>query len=122
MRGVNVKVFASTEFNYNEDKLINVSKRGVEALRNVGAEITFLNQVHNKTIWKDRDLICEGSFNWLSAVRDVTNQYHNYEASIIYSGEDVRVMIEDTLKKLNRSDGKSQDKRNKSNITLESVT
>lgn len=50
---------------------------------NVGAKLTVLSGIHNKTLIIDRRVLIEGSFNWLSAVRDETSQYNRYETSIV---------------------------------------
>jgi phosphatidylserine/phosphatidylglycerophosphate/cardiolipin synthase-like enzyme len=50
---------------------------------------------HAKTIIVDNDIIAEGSFNWLSAVRDETDDYHNHEATLICEGVKATKFITD---------------------------
>ncbi len=52
-------------------------------LRRVGAKVLGLPRIHNKTLAVDTDWIVEGSFNWLSAVRDRENPLHRHEVSIL---------------------------------------
>jgi len=42
---------------------------------------------HLKTIIVDEHTIAEGSFNWLSAIRDETSDSHNHEATIVARGK-----------------------------------
>jgi ABC-type uncharacterized transport system YnjBCD ATPase subunit len=59
------------------------SEAGRKALIDAGATLRVLSGVHNKTVIIDRRVLIEGSFNWLSAVRDETSQYHRMETSIV---------------------------------------
>lgn len=56
--------------------------------------------VHSKLILVDNSWLVVGSFNWLSAVRDVTREYARYESSLHYDGEEAFQMIRDSLKDL----------------------
>ena len=44
-------------------------------------------------------VLIEGSFNWLSAVRDESNSFSRYEASILLVGEALQPRVE-VVKKL----------------------
>lgn len=49
---------------------------------------------HAKTLLADRDLICEGSFNWLSAVTQIDHGANNFEMSVAVRGNIARDMIQ----------------------------
>ncbi|MBY0291859.1 MAG: hypothetical protein K2W92_01030 [Alphaproteobacteria bacterium] len=49
--------------------------------------------LHAKTLIADNDLICEGSFNWLSAVSDIGHHANNFEMSVGVRGDIARHMI-----------------------------
>ena len=59
------------------------ARKGRQLLEQSGVELRVVNGIHNKTILIDDDVLVEGSFNWLSAVRDDKNPYQRYEASIV---------------------------------------
>jgi hypothetical protein len=81
----------------------------------------FLNQVHWRVvdrlhakllIWDDNNFVC-GSFNWLSALRNPTSIYSNYEISTYLKGKeaekaiehlqpDFKKLVEETLKRQTR--------------------
>ncbi len=49
---------------------------------------------HSKTLISDCDLICEGSFNWLSAVDDIEHCANNFEMSVALQGTIAKNMIQ----------------------------
>lgn len=49
---------------------------------------------HAKTLLADRDLICEGSFNWLSAVTQIDHGANNFEMSVAVRGNIAGDMIQ----------------------------
>ncbi len=53
----------------------------VKRLQQTGAVVHGLSRIHNKTLAVDSDWIVEGSFNWLSAVRDPSAATHRLEVS-----------------------------------------
>ncbi|MFD2205709.1 AAA domain-containing protein [Kiloniella antarctica] len=59
---------------------------GINLVKETQCEIFPVRRVHNKTLVVDNKWIVEGSFNWLSAVRDLNNQYSNQERSLRYEG------------------------------------
>ncbi|WP_287346069.1 AAA domain-containing protein [Mesorhizobium sp.] len=67
------------------------------ALRQIGVTLHRLEKLHSKIVAVEDDLLCVGSFNWLSADRE--GQYARHETSYIYRGDDVeaevRVMRDD---------------------------
>jgi hypothetical protein len=54
-----------------------------------GLDIRPCEDIHNKTLVVDDDWIVEGSFNWLSAVRDPMRPYSRHEVSLVYAGRQV---------------------------------
>ncbi|MFO0524758.1 MAG: phospholipase D-like domain-containing protein [Alphaproteobacteria bacterium] len=54
--------------------------------------LTCLN-FHSKSLIVDDNLICEGSFNWLSAVNDMQHEAHNFEMSVAIKGSSATTMI-----------------------------
>ena len=84
-----VKVFILVNINnLNSDE-----KKLVEALRNSGVTVFSEERLHSKVFIRGRGEIVEGSFNWLSAVRDQNNKWANYESSLWLSGDDAREAI-----------------------------
>ena len=49
---------------------------------------------HAKTLLADDDLICEGSFNWLSAVTQIDHGANNFEMSVAVRGNIAHDMIQ----------------------------
>ena len=64
-------------------------------LFDAGAKVWSLDRVHNKTLAVDNQWIAEGSFNWLSAIRDPDHRFHRFEASVVIHPPDSNQMIED---------------------------
>ncbi|MRT92081.1 AAA domain-containing protein [Ancylomarina sp. 16SWW S1-10-2] len=86
--GVDVLVYTDKNLDVHGGKLKTASKLGREKLMEAGAQLKILNGIHNKAIVMDNTVLVEGSFNWLSAVRDKTNPYYRFEVSqIIREGE-----------------------------------
>lgn len=48
---------------------------------------------HLKTVIVDNQTITEGSFNWLSAVRDSTSDSHNHEVTLVVDGHMAKELI-----------------------------
>jgi hypothetical protein len=46
-----------------------------------------VERIHNKTLAVDSHWIVEGSFNWLSAVRDQSHPWQRHEASLLCQGD-----------------------------------
>lgn len=76
------------------------SRQGREALEAAGAELRILNGIHSKSLVIDEDVLIEGSFNWLSAVRDKTNIHFRYEVSQIVMKDEAKRQIVRLLKEL----------------------
>ena len=72
----------------------------IAMLKDAGAVFHHLHGIHSKTLVVADRAIAEGSFNWLSAVRDRTNRYYNYEASYLVSGPDAKADIQRAIAEL----------------------
>lgn len=62
----------------------NEKREELKKLSN-GIKAKYINNVHSKLLIKDNDLLCVGSFNWLSAQRK--SKYVRHETSIVYQGK-----------------------------------
>ncbi len=110
--GIRIIVYTDKYLDTVNGQLKDQSLKGRNALKNAGAELIVLNGIHNKAIAKDEDVLIEGSFNWLSAVRDEKSKYFRHETSHIIKDKDALDQIkqlEDELKQieninLNRKD------------------
>jgi hypothetical protein len=90
--GVRIEVYA--------DPLLNATltagganhlEEAADALKQIGVTLHPLEKLHSKIIAVDDDLLCVGSFNWLSADRD--GQYARHETSYVYQGKEVEAEI-----------------------------
>jgi hypothetical protein len=87
-RGVALTVY--TDHNVNAQRVgrdrsaLDDLTHALEALREVGADLIEVRDVHSKILMADDDLFCVGSFNWLSAARD--GRYVRHETSLAYRG------------------------------------
>ncbi|WP_323768481.1 phospholipase D-like domain-containing protein [Antarctobacter sp.] len=100
-RGAEIDVFA--------DPLLNTGPAAgglsqIEAVERrfseTGAAVHRVPKLHSKIVTVDKDLLCAGSFNWLSA--DRKGQYARHETSFVYRGghlEDEIKNIRDGLAK-----------------------
>ncbi len=69
----------------------------IEFINGIGSlyiHVILTANFHLKTIIVDEKEISEGSFNWLSAVRDEGSDYHNHEAVVVVTGEKALPLIE----------------------------
>jgi hypothetical protein len=89
-RGVKITVFTDSKLDFIKGKLKETSQRGRDALMKSGVVLKIVDGVHNKTLIVDDTMLVEGSFNWLSAVRDQTNPFFRVETSIVLRGEEAR--------------------------------
>lgn len=67
----------------------------MRVLTRAGAEVLERDRIHNKTLAVDDSWIVEGSFNWLSAVRDPNHPYARAEYSFRYQGPKAAEFIKD---------------------------
>lgn len=70
------------------------TRQAVKALEQAGAEVRASNRMHSKTLAMDQRWIVEGSFNWLSAVRDEQSAFQRHEASFVCEGPEVQGFID----------------------------
>jgi len=96
--GVKVSVYTDLELNTShhsrerQKELHNELFKIRTQFKNKGIEIQFVNKVHSKLVIKDSDLLCVGSFNWLSAQRD--GDYVRHETSLTYQGDSNKLVDE----------------------------
>lgn len=89
---ININIYTDPYLNQkNEDFEVLLTK-----LTEAGANIFLVDRVHSKIITIDDKIIIIGSFNWLSASRNISN-YIRDETSLIYRGKQVSSIIETTL-------------------------
>lgn len=101
-RGVRVVIYTDSQLDIDQrsGRLKPHAAAAREQLRTCGADLRVVRRIHNKTLCVDEAIIVTGSFNWLSAVRDETNQYQRHEDSLQYEGPGVGAMIADTLREM----------------------
>ncbi len=94
-RGVKVKIITDSTLDMYNNQLKPNAQKGREIIKRNGAELKIVNGIHSKTIIIDNSIIIDGSFNWLSALRNQENKYHREECSIVVQGELAENMIKD---------------------------
>ncbi|CAN7610577.1 AAA domain-containing protein [Devosia sp. LjRoot3] len=100
-RGALIDIYADPLLNSglmpNGDKQID---EAANALKQIGVTLQRLEKLHSKIVAVDDNLLCVGSFNWLSADRE--GQYARHETSYVYRGESVEAEIRVTTEDLKR--------------------
>lgn len=92
-RGVKIHIYTDEALNCFHNKLnVNYAK-AKEILNRPGIDLFLTNRVHSKAMWVDSSMLIEGSFNWLSAVRQPNSRWCRYETSLVYRGAEVVPMI-----------------------------
>lgn len=99
-KNIEVIVYTDNCLDLINGQLKPSSKEGREALEASGAELRILNGIHNKALVIDENVLIEGSFNWLSAVRDKNNIHYRYEVSQIIMKDEAKRQIVQLLKEL----------------------
>lgn len=100
-RGVSVDIYTDDALNLDTTGNIKSAARsGVASLLEAGAHVTVVQGIHNKTLARDNDLIAEGSFNWLSAVRTSGGVHQREERTMLVVGEQAKEMIEAEIQAL----------------------
>ena len=100
-RGVSVSVYTDSGLNRTGDGSVKQSAaRGVSSLIQAGARVYIANRIHNKTLIRDNNLIAEGSFNWLSAVRQRGAEHQREERTMVVEGKKAEGMVEEEVGKL----------------------
>jgi phosphatidylserine/phosphatidylglycerophosphate/cardiolipin synthase-like enzyme len=108
-RGVAVQVYIDNDLNREDGDLKRSANDGIVDLIEAGATVTVLDGIHYKTLIRDNDLITEGSFNWLSAVRTAGGTHQREERTIVIEGVEARQMIEDEIMGLNNPSGEEME-------------
>lgn len=101
-RGVVVSVYTDNNLNRVSDggSFKPAALDGISVLQGAGASVHIVSGIHNKTLARDEDLIAEGSFNWLSAVRTKGGVHQREERTMVFEGEEAKGMIEGEIAKL----------------------
>ncbi|MDF2925798.1 MAG: helicase [Paenibacillaceae bacterium] len=92
-RGVRIHIYTDETLNYFHNKLRASYLKAKEILDKPGINLVLTNRVHSKAMWVDSNVLIEGSFNWLSAVRQPDNRWCRFETSLVYRGAEVIDMI-----------------------------
>ena len=123
-RGVRVDVFTDDKLNRLEDGAWKpAAKAGMASLAHAGANVSIVSGIHNKTLARDEDLVAEGSFNWLSAVRTKGADMQRQERTLVYEGEEVKGMVEREVDTLNRTtEDMVKTRKYKDELTLREKT
>ncbi|NKL79557.1 AAA domain-containing protein [Rhizobium leguminosarum] len=100
-RSAKIDIYADPLLNANlTPNGTNQMDEAAGALKQIGVTLHRLEKLHSKIVAVDDDLLCVGSFNWLSADRE--GQYARHETSYIYRGKDVEAEIRVTKEDLKR--------------------
>lgn len=99
-KNIEVIIYTDNCLDMINGQLKSSSRQGREALEAAGAELRILNGIHNKALVIDENVLIEGSFNWLSAVRDKNNIHFRYEVSQIIMKDEAKRQIVQLLKEL----------------------
>lgn len=103
-RNVDVSVYTDDRLNREPSGLFKKSAdAGISSLISAGAGVTIVNGIHNKTLIRDNDFISEGSFNWLSAVRDRDGENQREERTIVVQGEEAETMIAQEIEQITKA-------------------
>ncbi|MGI8467953.1 MAG: AAA domain-containing protein [Pyrinomonadaceae bacterium] len=96
-KGVKVTIYTDSELNCENRKPKMPFVKGKDVLITSGAKVKEVRREHSKTLIVDRNTLIEGSFNWLSAVRDENSNYQRRERSIKYTGSKIASEITRTI-------------------------
>lgn len=95
-RGVSITVYADQELNQDENSDHWASAS--QAFEEINVNLVNVRRLHSKVVVKDNDVLCIGSYNWLSASR--SGNFARHETSLSYSGPSVFQEIQILLSKL----------------------
>jgi hypothetical protein len=92
-RGATIEVFTDPQLNEARKKngMSNL-EAAAEVFAKIGVTLHTVRQVHSKILVMDNELLCIGSYNWLSADRH--GKYARHETSFVYLGAQLRDEIE----------------------------
>ena len=100
-RGAEIDVFADPLLNMGQAAGGVTQMEAVEkAFSRIGVRLHKLPKLHSKIVAIDTDLLCIGSYNWLSADRH--GQYARHETSFVYRGQHLEEEISTILGSLKR--------------------
>ena len=92
-RNVKVIVYCDRRFTHEYGQWKPSAQKARDKLTEWKVIVREIHGIHSKTVIFENNeadyVLIEGSFNWLSAVRDSENNYHSYEASILLKGENI---------------------------------
>ena len=97
---IKIMVFSDYWFNQKDGRLAPNAQKAVELLQRAGVEVIFADRIHNKTLCRDNSQLVEGSFNWLSAVREEGHPWQRLDYSFSYEGPQVGQFIQETLEEM----------------------
>ncbi|AFC86323.1 AAA domain-containing protein [Frateuria aurantia] len=94
-RGVQLQIYTDRYLNRGVSRnhpegdpaAVEAFHQAIEALEACQIEVCQVGKVHSKLLMADDDLLCVGSFNWLSAQR--AGDHVRHETSMVYRGPDV---------------------------------
>ncbi|AGI67587.1 putative DNA helicase-like protein [Octadecabacter antarcticus 307] len=92
-RGATIEVFTDPQLNEARKKngMSNL-EAAAEIFADIGVTLHTVRQVHSKILVMDNELLCIGSYNWLSADRH--GKYARHETSFVYLGAQLQDEIE----------------------------
>lgn len=99
-RGVDVVVFTDYALNQENGLPKASALEGKKMIEQAGARVLVLDRIHHKTLIGDDDLLADGSFNWLSAVRKSNHVHQREERSKVTVGEAARGFIGQELQRM----------------------
>jgi len=100
-RGAEIDVFADPLLNSGPAAGSLTQMEAVEkAFSKIGVRLHNLPKLHSKIVAIDTDLLCIGSYNWLSADRH--GQYARHETSFVYRGRHLEDEIDAIVASLRR--------------------
>lgn len=99
-RGVNVAVLTDYGLNLENGEPKASAMAGKKLIEAAGAQVVVVDRIHHKTLIADDDLIVDGSFNWLSAVRRNNHAHQREERSKVTVGEAARGFVRQELARM----------------------
>jgi hypothetical protein len=100
-RGAEIDVFADPLLNLGPAAGGLTQMEAVEKVfAKIGVRLHKLPKLHSKIVAIDDDLLCIGSYNWLSADRQ--GQYARHETSFVYQGQHLQDEIRTIINSLKR--------------------
>jgi phosphatidylserine/phosphatidylglycerophosphate/cardiolipin synthase-like enzyme len=102
-RGINVVVFTDDQLNREQEGAPRRSAvLGKKLMEKAGAAVFIANGIHQKTLIIDNQSIADGSYNWLSAVRNKNHVHHREERTNLITGGEASTHIRKELERLVR--------------------